>query len=293
MDSPPATAAPWTVARLLAWTREHFERRGIESPRLCAEILLAHALQCERLRLFTQHDVVPSEPALARFRDHVQQAAAGRPIAYLTGTRDFFSLPFAVTPDVLIPRPETEVLVERTIDLARKSGPAGASILDLGTGSGCIAIALARHLADARLFASDVSEAALSVARRNAAAHRLAERVTFAAGDLFDAWPADARWDIIVSNPPYVALSDPHLAPNVRDNEPHAALYGGPDGLAVIRRIATAAPAVLNRGGAVLLEAAFNQAAAVRGLLAAAGFREIVTFRDPAGHERVTQARTA
>ncbi len=290
-------AGPWTVQRLLAWTREHFQRNRIESPRLCAEILLAHALQCERIRLYTRFEEVPGEEALTRFRALVREAAAGRPIAYLIGTKEFFSLPFEVTPDVLIPRPETEILVERTIDLVRKSAPLVRSILDLGTGSGCIAVSLARHLPEVRLSASDVSPPALELARRNAKRHGVAERIEWRAGDLFAPWRdgesgAPTMFDAIVSNPPYVATAPgTPLAQDVRAFEPHVALFAGPDGLDLIRRIAAEAPAHVAPGGHLLMELAFDQAPAVRGLLAGNGWRDIVGYRDAAGHERVIHAR--
>ncbi len=285
-------SAPWTIARLLDWTRAHFARLKLESPRLCAELLLAHALGCERIRLYTRHDEVPGPAALDAFRELVRQAAEGRPIAYLTGTKEFFALPLEVTPDVLIPRPETEILVERTIDLVRKaSGP--RRILDLCTGSGCIAIALARHLPDATLLASDVSPAALAVARRNAARHGVADRIEFRAGDLFEPWrtPPAAPCDIVVCNPPYVATVDAPVAPQVRAWEPHTALFAGPDGLAVIRRVLAEAPARLTSGGHLLLEMGFDQAPAVRRLAAGPVWGEAAVYRDGAGHERVLHVR--
>ncbi|MEW6252212.1 MAG: peptide chain release factor N(5)-glutamine methyltransferase [Planctomycetota bacterium] len=293
-------AGPWTISRLLAWTRDYLQRSGLEAPRLCAEILLAHALECERIRLYTRFEEIPSDAARGRFRELVQQAAAGRPIAYLTGTKEFFSLAFEVTPDVLIPRPETEILVERTIDLVRKSGAPVRTILDLGTGSGCIAVSLARHLPEIRVCASDVSEAVVEVARRNAVRHGVAGRIELRTGELFEPWRARraedggdaAQFDVIVSNPPYVATAPgTPLEKRVRDHEPGIALFAGADGLDVIRRISSAAPAHISAGGHLLLEVGYDQAAAVRELLAAAGWRDIVSYRDATGHERVMHAR--
>jgi len=299
MSTSPAETGPWTVSRLLTWTRQFFERRGLESPRLCAEILLAHALGCARLQLYTQHELVPAADALEQFRAAVRAAADGRPIAYLTGRKEFFSLDFEVTPDVLIPRPETEVLVERTIDLARKSGGAVRSLLDLGTGSGCIAICLAKHLPDIAVCASDISEKSLAVARRNAARHGLAERIVFAAGDLFgcrrsrqDGAAAGAPFDVIVCNPPYVGTAaDVPVQDGVRKYEPSAALFAGPDGLDVIRRLVAQAPTRLRAGGYLVLEMAFDQEPALRALLAQACWQEPTFYRDGAGHTRVVQAR--
>jgi release factor glutamine methyltransferase len=259
---------------------------------LCAEILLAYALGCERIELYTRHELVPGEAVLAQFRSAVREATAGKPIAYLIGKKEFFALDFEVTPDVLIPRPETEVLVERTIALARKGEERVKSILDIGTGSGCIAVSLARHLPNVSVSASDVSPAALEVARRNARQHGLLERVEFRAGDLFAAWPAEQRFDVIVSNPPYVATADaPSLPATVRDYEPAVALFAGDDGLSVVRRLLAEAPRHLRPGGHLLAEVAYNQSAVVRELLDESVWSQIVTYRDALGHERVIHAR--
>jgi len=286
-----AEHGPWTVARLLEWTRGYLQQHGAEAPRLCAEILLAHALGCERIELYTRHEAVPGAEVLQAFRAAVKDAAAGRPIAYLTGTKEFFSLPFEVTPDVMIPRPETETLVERVIHLVRHGGDPIRSILDLGTGSGCIAICLARNLPDVSIHASDVSAAALAVARRNAQRHHVLERIEFRTGDLFEPWTG-RRFDLIACNPPYIAQADAGRLPvSVRDYEPHVALFGGPDGLSVLRRLVAEAPQHLHAGGHLLTEVAYNQAAAVRRLLDETAWRDIVTYRDALRHERVVHAR--
>jgi release factor glutamine methyltransferase len=302
MEATGAQSGPWTVNRLLAWTREHLQRQGVESARLCAEILLAHAMKCERIQLYTQFDAVPSAEVLAPFRAAVREAAAGRPIAHLTGAKEFFSLTFEVTPDVLIPRPETEVLVERTIDLVRRANGMLRSILDLGTGSGCIAVSLAKLLPDVGVYASDISEAVLAVARRNAERHGIATRIRFASGDLFAAWPptgaaaeggaAVPPFDVIVSNPPYLSTAPgTPVAPGIRQYEPYLALFAGVDGLDVIRRIVAEAPARLRPGGHLLLEVAFDQAGRVRELFNPLSWQEIVGYRDGGGHERVVHAR--
>ena len=252
-------------------------------------------MKCERIRLYTCFEQVPGPDVLQTFRDLVKQAATGRPIAYLTGTKEFFSLTFEVSADVLIPRPETEILVERTITLVRQSPETLRSILDLGTGSGCIAVSLATYLPGVRVLASDVSEAALTIARRNAARHGVAERIEFRSGDLFDPWSgadgSPAAFDVIVCNPPYIGSVGSPVDDSVRDFEPHVALFAGPDGLEVIRRVLGQAPRRLNAGGHLLMEMAFDQAAAVRRLVDDASWREIVTYRDAAGHERVLHAR--
>lgn len=291
----------WTVARLLAWTREHFERQRLDAPRLCAEILLAHALDCPRIKLFTQHESTPDPATLARFRELVRQAAGGTPIAYLTGVKDFFSLSFRVTPDVLIPRPETEILVERAIDLVRRSENKLGRILDVGTGSGCIAIALARHLPSTAICASDLSEAALAVARENAARLNVGDRIQLRCGDLLTPWigaadgsneVAESRFDIVIANLPYIGTDEAAGLPrNVRDHEPHTALFAGADGLALNSRLIFDAPGVVADGGHLLLEVGHRQADAVRGLLGADGWTDVRGYRDGAGIERVVHAR--
>lgn len=287
--NPAQTAGPWTVQKLLDWTREHFRTRGLESPRLCAELLLAHCLGCERIELYTRYASVPNDEQRARFRELVRRAAAGEPIAYLVGHREFFGLDLRVTPDVLIPRPETEVLVERTIELVRKSGGRLRSILDLGTGSGCIAVSLARHLPDVQIAASDISEAALAVARENAERLGVAGRIELRAGNLFEPWADRMPFDVIVTNPPYIAEPElPELPATVRDYEPRVALVAGDDGLAVLRRITEQLPTALRPGGHLLTELAWNQAAAARRLFEQSGqFCELHTYRDALNHERV------
>jgi release factor glutamine methyltransferase len=282
----------WTVARLLKWTREYFTKHSLESPRLCAEILLAHAMGCQRIELYTRYESVPDPDVLQTFRTAIAQAATGQPIAYLTGTKEFFALPFEVTPDVMIPRPETEVLVERTIDLAKRGEPNVHAILDVGTGSGCIAISLAKNLPDASICGSDIDPAAIAVARRNAERLGVRERIEFRTGDLFEPWEPNRRFDAIVGNPPYIAESEAASLPaNVRDFEPHAALFAGSDGLDVLRRLIAEAPPHLRSGGHLLTEVAYDQSSAVRGLLDEAGWCDIVTYRDELGHERVVHAR--
>ncbi len=285
--------APWTIARLLDWTQDYLQRHAVESARLCAEILLAHAMDTERLRLYTQHDQAPGREVLDRFRELVRQAGEGHPIAHLTGSKEFFSLSFAVTPDVLIPRPESEILVERTISLVRKDPDAVKSLLDLGTGSGCLAVALARHLPQVQVGASDLSEVALAVAQQNAARHDVAPRIEFRAGDLFAPWNVDGPrlFDVIVCNPPYVATENAPIEDSVREHEPHTALFAGRDGLDVMRRLLADAPAHLRAGGHLLVEMAYDQAEAVRGLLDERVWQDAVTYRDAAGHERVLHVR--
>ncbi len=291
MDASAADSAAWTVARLLSWTQDYFRQHRLESPRLCAELLLASALGCERIQLYTRFDQTPDRDGLTRFRDLVRRAAGGAPIAYLTGFKEFFALSFRVTADVLIPRPETEVLVERVIDLVRKDASL-VRLLDLCTGSGCIAIALARNLPGAQLFASDISDAALRVARENAARLGVAEKLQFAQGDLFEPWRSAAEFDLVTANAPYIASGEIATLPaNVRDFEPRLALLAGDDGLALIRRIVAAAPERLRCGGWLFLEVAFDQAARVAELFERHRWETPLTFRDDLGHWRVVAAR--
>lgn len=279
---------PWTVLRLLRWTTEHFASKGIETAKLDAEILLAHALRIERLRLYLDFEKPVMDEERARFRNLVRRRGEERvPVAYLTGMREFWSLPLAVTPDVLIPRPETETLIEAVLSSARKDR--ALRVLDLGTGSGAIALALAKELPLAELTASDVSDAALAVAQKNAEALGLDDRVRFAAGDGFEAVPGGC-FDVIVSNPPYVAEADAaSLAPELA-HEPPAALFAPGDGTAVLRRFVGEAPEHLAPGGLLALELAPAQAEGVTQSLQGASFESLVAHRDLTGRVRALTA---
>jgi release factor glutamine methyltransferase len=255
-----------------------------DSPRLDAEVLLAHALRRERSHLHAHADAqLETEPA-REFARLVAARMRGEPIAYLTGKREFWSLELQVTPDTLIPRPETELLVERVLTLIPTD--AAVEILDLGTGSGAIALAIARERPRSRVTALDLSTKALQVARANAAAAGIAN-VEFLQGAWFA--PAAGRcFQVIVSNPPYVSDTDPHLGMGDLRFEPKAALAAGPDGLRDLREIIAGAPAHLYRGGVLLLEHGLDQGEAVRALLRARGFSQVSTHRDLSGHERAS-----
>jgi release factor glutamine methyltransferase len=280
----------WTVLELLRWTTGHFAARGVETARLDAECLLAHALGSDRLRLYLDHDKPVEGPERARFRELVRRRADERvPVALLTGLREFWSLPLQVTPEVLIPRPETETLVAAALELL-PAREAELRLLDLGTGSGAVALALARERPKARVLATDVSPAALRLAARNAEALGLTDRVRLVEGDLY-APVAGERFDGIVSNPPYLAESEAAgLAPELR-HEPRAALFAGEDGLAVLRRIVVGAPAHLAPGGVFAVEIAPDQVEAVSGACRAAGLVAVGVRRDLAGRPRVVTAR--
>ena len=257
---------------------------GTPTPQLDAELLLAHVLDVPRTRLGAFPELPVPLTAAQRFRHLLRLRAQGQPIAYLTGAREFWSLRLAVSPDVLVPRPETELLVERALAL----GPAGAArVADLGTGSGAIALALASERPGWRLVATDQSAAALAVARANAGALGLA-LVDFRLGDWFGPL-GNERFDLLISNPPYVAGDDPALA--ALAFEPRAALTPGADALASLRLLAHGAPRHLERGGWLLLEHGTDQGAAVRRELVLAGFSHVRSHRDLAGHERMTEGQ--
>jgi release factor glutamine methyltransferase len=273
----------WTVLRLLRWTADFFRQHRIESARLDAEVLLAHVLACKRVDLYLTFDQPVASADRTRFRELVRRRARERvPVAHLTGTREFWSVPLRVTPDVLIPRPDTETLVRACAALGARR------IADVGTGSGCIAIALARELPDAALLGVDLSRAALAVARHNAEASGVAERIELREGDLLSG--IEERFELIASNPPYVRTRElEKLAPEVQ-HEPRLALDGGPDGLDVLRRLIEQAPARLCRGGHLALEVGGGQAPEVAELARAAGASAVEMHRDLAGHERVVVA---
>ena len=249
-----------------------------------AALLLAHVLGKPRVWLYAHGDRALAEPDAARFRELSRRRVAGEPVAYLLETAGFWGLELRVTPDTLVPRPETERLVELALD--RLPGDRSADVLDLGTGSGAIAIALARERPLARVVATDASAAALAVAEENA--QRLAAcRVRFFLGDWWEA-VGDSRFDLVVSNPPYIADGDPHLVGDGLPHEPPAALVSGHDGLDALRCIAAGAPAHLRPGGWLLVEHGQDQGDPVRALLRGAGFGNVATARDLEGRERVT-----
>ena len=277
----------WTVRKLLEWTEDFLRKKGVESARLEAQILLAHALGCKKIDLYVRHEEEPPEDRRTAFREMIKKRAEGMPVAYLVGYREFYQLDFAVSPAVLIPRPETETLV---MEAVRRLKPlVTPRVLDIGTGSGAIAVTIAKQHKTVQITAVDVSPQALAVAKTNAEKHGVADRITFLEGDLF-APVAGQTFDLVVSNPPYIAQSEfPSLDIGVRDFEPRSALDGGPDGLDFYRRIAADTANHLAPGGSVLVEIGVTQEAAVRDLFAA--HLEIgPTYRDMAGRPRVVSA---
>jgi len=282
---------PWNIGRLLSWTTDFLREKGADSPRLDAEVLLAHARGCQRIELYTSFEEEPAEQTRSDFRELVRQRAEGAPVAYLVGHREFFSLSFQVNPDVLIPRPETEQLVVRAIDLNKSSTV--SQIADVGTGSGILAICCAKHIPECEVTALDISSAALKVAAANAQQHDVADRIRFLQSDLFTGCPADSRFDLIVSNPPYISTAEmANLDIAVRNHEPHLALDGGAKGTEVIEHLLPQATARLNPGGWLLIEVSPHNAERVEQLATAAeGLTLHETINDLANLPRVVQAQ--
>lgn len=271
-----------TVAELLAEGRSRL-------PAAEARLLLAEVLGKDLAWLLAHGEATFEAASAARYRAYVARRAAGEPIAYLLGRREFYGRDFRVTPAVLIPRPESELLVEAA--LARLAATTAADVLDLGTGSGCLAVTIALERPLCRVTAIDVSDEALAVARENA--RRLRATVDFLLGDWYAALPPARRFALIVANPPYVAAADPHLQEGDLRFEPRRALTDGADGLVALSRIIGEAPRWLLPGGWLFVEHGYDQAAAVAELLCAAGFRELETHRDLAGIVRISGARIA
>lgn len=270
----------WTILEVLRWTTGYLQDKGVPTPRLDAEVLLAYCLGLERVGLYLDYER-PLKPAeLARYRELVRRRAAREPVAYIRGLKEFWSLEFEVSPAVLIPRPETELLVEEALALARPLGE--PRVVEVGTGSGAVAVVLARELKRA-VTATDNSPEALAVARRNAAKH--GAEVEFIEADLLSPF-GEGAFDLVVSNPPYVPRPDFATPPEL-SFEPRGALDGGEDGLEVVRQLTRQAPRVLAPGGWLLLEVGLGQAPETTRLMEAAGFRDVAGVPDLAGIERV------
>jgi release factor glutamine methyltransferase len=275
---------------VLAWATEDFRTRGFETPRLEAELLLAHSLECDRIRLVIDSGRPLSADELGAVRQLIQRRRRHEPMAYILQFREFWGRKFFVSPAVLIPRPDTEVLVETALELTQDQHLFGRA-LDLCTGSGCVAVSFALERPTWRTWATDVSGDALDVARSNAA--RLgASELTFRQGDLFGALDAGQRFALITANPPYIATGElPELQPDVRDYEPVLALTSGSDGLDLVRRLITEAPGYLEPGGSLAMEIGAGQAPAVKQLFTERGFVNVQSKRDLAKHERVVFAQ--
>jgi release factor glutamine methyltransferase len=275
----------WTIRKVLTWTTQHFEKRQVDAPRLTAEILLGFVLKMSRVRLYVDLDRPLSKEELASFRALIERRMSGEPTQYLTGVKEFYNRSFKVDARVLIPRPETELLVEAALRVLPKDAPSRA--LDVCTGSGCIAISLAAERPQASVLATDVSPDACALARENAEALGVGARVTVVQADLFAPVPADARFQLVVSNPPYIASGEiPGLSAEVR-REPRLALDGGKDGLLLIRRVIEGARRCLLPGGLLAMEIGDTQGNAVRELLQAAGFEDAHVEKDLERRDRL------
>jgi release factor glutamine methyltransferase len=257
-----------TVLEAIQRSAEFLTRKDVDSPRLQVELLLAHVLQLPRLKLYLSFDRVLTEQEVDMLRKFIKRRADREPLQYILGSTSFCGLEMAVNREVLIPRPETELLAERSWEFLQRlesEGKAQPVVLDFGTGSGCLAVILAVKCPQARIHALDISESALNVARQNAQRHQAGERIHFHLGKDFSSVPGDVRFDLLVSNPPYIPSAEVEtLQPEVRDYEPRIALDGGQDGLATFRFLAAEAPAFMLPGGCAILEFADGQAEAVK-----------------------------
>jgi release factor glutamine methyltransferase len=290
----------WTILDIITWGKDYFLRKGVDSPRLTIELLLSHVLDVPRIKLYTLFDRPLSKPELTTLHELVKRRAAREPLQYITGEAYFYDLVLKVSPDVLIPRPETELLADAAIQRARtKKLPLGTPVLDIGTGTGCIALTLAKHIPEANIYAIDYSEVALGLARENAERLNL-KHVRFAALDILQPGALESlpeefpkQFAMIVSNPPYIPKRDmAELAPEVARYEPRTALTDDADGLTFYRRFAELFPTILAEGGVFFLEIGFGQSDEVTKIFADAGFR--VRFeKDLSGIPRVCVGRRA
>ncbi len=284
-----------TVLEVIQRSTEFLARKGVESPRLQVELLLAHVLQLPRLKLYLNFERVLNEAELAGLRELIRRRGEREPLQHLTGSTSFCGLEMAVNRHVLVPRPETELLAERAWKFleqraATQRGPAHA--LDFGTGSGCLAIALAVKCPSARIDALDSSAEAIALARANAARHQVQDRIKFRVGDAFSILPDKAQFDLMVANPPYIPSAEiEHLQPEVRDHDPRLALDGGPDGLCFFRRIAREAPALFAPEGKLMLEFGDGQAEGVSAIFQQQQWLVEAIETDDSGRARILIAR--
>lgn len=262
----------WTVEKILSWTINHFTSRKIPEPRLSAELLLSKVLNIKRIDLYLQFERILSAKELDRYREYVKRRVKREPVQYILEATEFCGFPFRVGPEVMVPRPETELLVDAVLEAVKASENTSPKILDIGTGSGCIAVSLAKLLPDSSIWAIEMSAAALKIARENADLNEV--DVKFIAGDVFKDSSSVPGFDIVVSNPPYVALRDiDKLEPEVLDFEPRDALFAGEDGLEFYKKFVNVIPGLLNKDGKIFLEIGYNQAAPLDELFSNANFK--------------------
>jgi len=286
----------WTIKELLDWITDYLTKNNVDAPRLSAELLLSFVLGLERIELYTGFDKKVGQEQLDKLHTLVKRCAGHEPVPYLIGQTEFYSLPIKVTPDCLIPRPETELLVEKAIEFLRLRSGGPQLVCDLCTGSGCIAVAIAKNFPTAKFIATDICDAALSVAAKNVSTHKLNDRIELLCGDLFEPIieGLDATgFDLIVCNPPYVTTAEYEgLDKKVKDYEPQHALHAGADGLDVCRRIIDRANEFLKPDAALMLEIGFAQGRAVEELLEKTGcFTEIKIEKDYTQNDRIAIAK--
>lgn len=286
-----ATSRAWTILSLIEWSADHLSSRGFEDCRLNAELLLAHVLQLSRVQLYTQYDRPLSFAELTSYRDLFRRRLTHEPLQYILGETEFMGLPLFVNSTVLIPRPETEQLVERSLEALRRIGNETPAVLDIGTGSGNIAIALGIQFPNAKVTAVDISAAALETAARNVERHQI-KNITLLQADVFTDFLPDETFDLIVSNPPYIAAAEfGTLQPEVRDFEPRIATTDGGDGFRFIRRISELAMKKLNPGGWLLMEIAYNQFEHSRAIATQAGLSGVEVLSDLSGVPRIVRGQ--
>lgn len=296
INNPPMDHNSWTIKGLLTVSTNYFKEKGIENPRLNAETLLAHQLKTGRLELYLHFDKPLKASEVSGYRALVRRRLKGEPLQYLTGVQEFWSLEFLVDSSVLIPRPESELLVEIAVTRVKDvlgSGECGPTILDLGTGCGVLAVSLAKEIPEARLVATDISSKAVELAYVNAERHKVSERIEFREGDLWDPLtPQDPGFDVIVANPPYVASEDyGDLPPEVRDYEPRMALDGGSAGMKLIEGIISESIYYLKPAGVLIVEMAPEQTGKAISMLSKIdGFGGIRRVKDYSGAYRVVAA---
>jgi release factor glutamine methyltransferase len=279
---------PWTTLKILRWTQGYFEDKGVDSPRVDAEVLLAYVLEMPRIELYAAFDRPMDPDELAEYRALIKRRLGGEPVAYLTGSRGFWSIDLKTDERALIPRPETEHVVEAALDFL-EADDVDASVIDVGTGTGAIALALADERPNIHVVATEIDPAAAALARDNVDALGFGDRVRVVEGDLFEGVPDDALpADLIVSNPPYIAEAErDDVMREVHESEPHKALYAGEDGLDVIRRLVPEAGERLHADGQLIVEIGYRQGEAVRSLFEEAGFQKVSVRKDYADHDRV------
>jgi release factor glutamine methyltransferase len=291
------TAKTWIIKDLLPVSIDYLKTKNIESPRLCAEILLSHQLSISRLKLYLEYDQPVGENDLNNYRAMIKRLADGEPIQYITGMQEFWSMDFIVNRSVLIPRPETEIIVEQAIRIYKENNFAERpriNILDMCTGSGAIAVAIASELKNAEVTAVDISKEAIETARENITKHEMTERISLIEGDLFEPFINNPKYfDIIVSNPPYVTKEEYKLLPKkIRDFEPTLALESGVDGLSHIRILLEKAPHYLHPGGWLILEMAPHQIDAVSKIISCNDcYQDISVVKDYSHRDRVVITR--